>query len=78
MVILRANKDFIRALREKYPAAIQKLGHHFGKPAVGLHDLEGDASSKKRAKRDEKNGSAQKQAKLAFTSLAKDAARPQQ
>ena len=78
MVILRANQDFMRASRRKYPVAIKKLGHLFGQPAVDLHDLEGDVSSKKRAKRDKKNGPAQKQAKLAFTSLANDAAKPQQ
>ena len=78
MVILRANQDFMCASRHKYPAAIQKLGHLFSQPAVDLRDLEGDASSKKRAKRDEKNGLAHKQAKLAFTSLANDTAKPQQ
>jgi hypothetical protein len=78
MVILRANQDFMRASRCKYPVAIKKLGHLFGQPAVDLHNLEGDASSKKRARRNEKNGPAQKQAKLAFASLANDAAKPQQ
>ena len=78
MVILRAHQDFMRASCHKYPAAIQKLGHLFGQPAVNFHDFEGDASSKKRAKRDEKNGPAQKQARLAFTRLANDAVKPQQ
>ena len=50
MVILRANQDFMRTSRHKYPAAIQKRGHLFGQPAVDLHDLEGDASSKKHFK----------------------------
>ena len=78
MVILRAYQDFMLASRHRYPAAIQKLGHLFGQPAVDLHDLEGGAFSKKRAKRDEKNGPAQKQAKLSFASLANNAAKPQQ
>ena len=68
----------MRASRHKFPAAIQKLSHLCGQPAVDLQNLEGDASSKKRANRDEKNGPAQKQAKLAFASLANDAAKPQQ
>ena len=46
--------------------------------AVDLHDLEGDASPNKRAKRDEKHTPKQKQAKLPFASLANDAAKPQQ
>ena len=45
---------------------------------MDLHDLEGDASSNKRAKREDKNMPKQKQAKLAFASLANDAAKPQQ
>ena len=43
-----------------------------------VEDLAGaDAASKKRAKRDEKNLPAQKQAKLVFFSLAKSAAKQQ-
>jgi hypothetical protein len=74
MVILRANQEFMRQSRKKYPEAIKKLGHLFGVPTVDVEveeeeeDLAGaDASAKKRAKLDKENLPAQKQAKLRFT-----------
>ena len=84
MVILRASQEFMHESRQKYPEAIKKLGHLFGVPTADVEeeeeeeDLAGaDAASKKRAKRDEKNLPAQKQAKLVFFSLAKSAAKQQ-
>jgi len=67
---IKALKATIEACEASRQALIQ--------PAVDLPDLEGDASSNKRAKRDDKNMPKQKQAKLAFASLANDAAKPQQ
>ena len=84
MVILRANQEFMRQSRKKYPEAIKKLGHLFGVPTVDVEveeeeeDLAGaDASAKKRAKLDKENLPDQKQAKLSCFSLAKSAANKQ-
>ena len=80
MVILRANQEFMRESRQKYPEDIKKPGHLFGVPTVDVEeeeeeDLAGaDAAAKKRARRDEKYLPAQRQAKLGFFSLAKSAA----